>query len=391
MTTQHVDGVGVVQTQYFTSDEPLQLQSGAMLPELVLAYETYGMLNAAKDNAILLLHALSGDAHAAGKHHPDDRKPGWWDDMVGPGRAFDTNRYFVVCSNVIGGCKGSSGPTTMRPQGDRAWQVDFPVVTIADMVAAQVRLIDALGIDVLHAVAGGSMGGFQALQWMSAYPERARAAILFATSAWSSPQAIAWNAIGRQAIMRDPNWRGGYYDAQQPPCDGLAIARMIGHMTYLSDIGMQRKFPRPFQHAEAAQYTLASEFSVESYLEYQAARFNERFDANAYLYITKAMDYWCLGRETVEIAAALRDWQGRTLVLSFDSDWLYPPSESQRIVDAIRHNQGHVTAFELHSTAGHDAFLLEFAQQTPLVQDFLAQTNVSQPWVYEPLNTSEAM
>jgi homoserine O-acetyltransferase len=373
MCNQQMSGVGLVETNYFTSRQPLVLESGAVLPEVTLAYETYGRLNANKDNAILLLHALSGDAHAAGRHHPTDRKPGWWDDMVGPGRAFDTDKYFVICSNVIGGCKGSSGPTVINPATGARWQADFPVVTIADMVAAQVRLIDALGIPVLRAVAGGSMGGFQALQWMSAHGQRVRAAILLATSAWSSPQAVAWNAIGRQAIMRDPKWAGGFYAPDQAPVDGLAVARMVGHVTYLSEWTLQQKFPKRFQQAEHPQFTLRSELSVESYLEYQAMRFNERFDANAYLYITKAMDYWDLGATDAALATALAPWQGDTLLISFDSDWLYPTAESVRIAEVLRQQAKPVSCHELHSPAGHDAFLLEFAQQTPIIQAYLAR------------------
>ncbi len=373
MCNQQMSGVGLVETNYFTSRQPLVLESGAVLPEVTLAYETYGRLNAHKDNAILLLHALSGDAHAAGRHHPTDRKPGWWDDMVGPGRAFDTDKYFVICSNVIGGCKGSSGPTVINPATGARWQADFPVVTIADMVAAQVRLIDALGIPVLRAVAGGSMGGFQALQWMSAHGQRVRAAILLATSAWSSPQAVAWNAIGRQAIMRDPKWAGGFYAPDQAPVDGLAVARMVGHVTYLSEWTLQQKFPKRFQQAEHPQFTLRSELSVESYLEYQAMRFNERFDANAYLYITKAMDYWDLGATDAALATALAPWQGDTLLISFDSDWLYPTAESVRIAEVLRQQAKPVSCHELHSPAGHDAFLLEFAQQTPIIQAYLAR------------------
>jgi homoserine O-acetyltransferase len=373
MCNQQMSGVGLVETNYFTSRQPLVLESGAVLPEVTLAYETYGRLNAHKDNAILLLHALSGDAHAAGRHHPTDRKPGWWDDMVGPGRAFDTDKYFVICSNVIGGCKGSSGPTVINPATGARWQADFPVVTIADMVAAQVRLIDALGIPVLRAVAGGSMGGFQALQWMSAHGQRVRAAILLATSAWSSPQAVAWNAIGRQAIMRDPKWAGGFYAPDQAPVDGLAVARMVGHVTYLSEWTLQQKFPKRFQQAEHPQFTLRSELSVESYLEYQAMRFNERFDANAYLYITKAMDYWDLGATDAALATALAPWQGDTLLISFDSDWLYPTAESVRIAEVLRQQAKPVSCHELHSPAGHDAFLLEFSQQTPIIQAYLAR------------------
>ena len=368
MTTQ---GVGIVATQYFQSTTPLLLASGECLSEFTLAYETYGTLNAARDNAILLLHALSGDAHAAGIHHPDDRKPGWWDAMVGPGRAFDTDRFFVICSNVLGGCKGSTGPTSIHPQRQQRWASDFPVITIADMVNAQVQLINELGIVHLHAVAGGSMGGFQAIEWMAHHAERVQTAVLFATSASSQAQAIAWNVIGRQAIMRDPKWRNGWYDPSEPPCDGLAVARMIGHITYLSEQSLQGRFDQRYQHGTTPRHTLAEEFTIESYLGYQAMRFNERFDANSYLYITKAMDYWDVTTGYASLAQALAAWHKPTLVLSFDSDWLYPTSESQKLVAALHHNGADVTFHELTSPAGHDAFLIESDLQNPIVRQFL--------------------
>jgi homoserine O-acetyltransferase len=368
MTTQ---GVGIVATQYFHSTTPLPLASGDCLPEFTVAYETYGTLNAARDNAILLLHALSGDAHAAGLHHPNDRKPGWWDAMVGPGRAFDTDQFFVICSNVLGGCKGSTGPTSRNPHRQQRWASDFPVITIADMVNAQVQLIDHLGIAQLHTVAGGSMGGFQAIEWMAHHTERVQTAVLFATSASSQAQAIAWNVIGRQAIMRDPKWMNGWYDPSEPPCDGLAVARMIGHITYLSDQSLQGRFGQRYQQGVTPRHTLAEEFTIESYLGYQALRFNERFDANSYLYITKAMDYWDVTTGYASLAQALAAWQKPTLVLSFDSDWLYPTAESQKIVAALHHTGADVTFHELSSPAGHDAFLIESDLQNPIVRQFL--------------------
>jgi len=366
-------GVGIVALQYFHSSRPLRLASGDYLPEFTVAYETYGTLNAARDNAILLLHALSGDAHAAGIHHPDDRKPGWWDAMVGPGRAFDTDEFFVICSNVLGGCKGSTGPTSFDALRQRRWASDFPVITIADMVNAQVRLIDALGIEQLYAVAGGSMGGFQAMEWMAHHAERVATAVLFATSASSQAQAIAWNVIGRQAIMRDPKWCNGWYDPNDPPNDGLAVARMIGHITYLSEQSLQGRFEQRFQHGLGPRYTLADEFAIESYLGYQAMRFNQRFDANSYLYITKAMDYWDVTSGHTSLAEALVAWRKPTLVVSFDSDWLYPTAESQKIVAALQHNGVAVTFFELSSVAGHDAFLIEADLQNPIVLRFLLE------------------
>lgn len=370
---QQLPGVGIVETQYFDCESELQLMSGRVLPGFRLAYETYGQLNAQRDNAILLLHALSGDAHAAGYHSPSDRKPGWWDDMVGPGRAFDTNKYFFICSNVLGGCKGSTGPNSINPLTGKRWASDFPVLTIQDMVAAQVRLIDHLGIHRLFAVAGGSMGGFQALEWMIAHTNRVNSAILLATTASSSAPAIAWNAIGRQAIVRDPKWRRGHYPLDDAPVDGLSVARMIGHITYLSDASLSHKFSERFQSTDAPAFTLDDEFTIESYLNYQAQRFNERFDANSYLYITKAMDYWDATRGYANLSEALAHWRKPTLIVSFDSDWLYPTRDAHAIAQAIGEDARH---FELSSPAGHDAFLIEYAMQTPIIQRFLRQAEL---------------
>ncbi len=366
------EGVGIVQRQYLTWTEPLELESGQSLAPLTLAYETYGRLNGDGSNAILLLHALSGDAHAAGRHSPNDRKTGWWDAMVGPGRAFDTDRYFVICSNVIGGCMGSTGPSSRDPRSGQPYGARFPVITIGDMVRAQVRLIDALGIKRLLAVAGGSMGGFQALEWATAYPDRVAGSLLLATAARSSPQTIAWNSIGRRSIMRDPHWCGGDYYDHEPPCDGLAIARMIGHVTYLSEQTIERKFGRRLQAATEPAFSLEQEFAVESYLDYQGESFNARFDANSYLYITKAMDYWDLPARYGSLDAAMARVQGRTLLISFDSDWLYPSAESQAIADALTRQKRPVAYAELSSPAGHDAFLTDIDVQHGLICDFLA-------------------
>lgn len=371
--TQQNHSVGIVETRYFDYEGELRLSSGRVLPGFRLAYETYGQLNSNRDNAILLLHALSGDAHAAGYHSPSDRKPGWWDEMVGPGRAFDTSKYFFICSNVLGGCKGSTGPNSINPHTGKRWASEFPVLTIADMVAAQVHLIEYLGITRLFAVAGGSMGGFQALEWMITHGSRVQSAILLATSASSSAQAITWNAIGRQAIVRDPKWRNGEYSLDDAPVDGLSIARMIGHITYVSDASLAHKFPHRYREGVEPSYSLADEFMVESYLNYQAQRFNERFDANSYLYITKAMDYWDAVRGHGDLTVALSRWRKPTLVISFDSDWLYPTKEAQAIATAIGED---ATCIELSSPAGHDAFLIEHAMQTPIIQDFLKKTEL---------------
>jgi len=365
-----VGDVGVVTTHHASWHEPLVLESGAVLGPVTLAYETYGTLDATRSNAILLLHALSGDAHAAGRHTPDDRKPGWWDAMVGPGKPFDTDHYFVICSNVIGGCRGSTGPASIDPASGQPYGAGFPVITIADMVAAQIRLIDRLGIARLHAVAGGSMGGFQALQWAIAAPERVANVVMIASSARSSAQTVAWNAIGRRAIIADPRWRGGAYYGGEPPVDGLAVARMIGHVTYLSEPALEQKFGRTMQHATPA-FTLAQEFAIESYLEHQGRVFNERFDANSYLYITKAMDYWDVPQRYGSLDAALRRTSARFLLLSFSSDWLYPPAESRIIADGLTRLRRPVASLELDSCAGHDAFLVDVAAQCAPLARFL--------------------
>ncbi len=368
-------GVGLVQTHYATWDTPLPLESGAVLAPVTLAYQAYGQLNARRDNAILLLHALSGDAHAAGYLSPHDPKPGWWDAMIGPGKPFDTTRYYVLCSNVIGGCQGSTGPSSLNPQTGKPYALDFPVLTIGDMVRAQVRLLDHLGIATLHTVAGGSMGGFQALEWAASYPERVRNVILLATAARSSPQTIAWNSIGRRAIMSDPRWRAGNYYGSEPPTDGLAIARQIGHITYVSEDALEQKFGRRLQTQASPRFTLAQEFAVESYLTYQGEKFNERFDANSYLYITKAMDYWDLPGRYGTLENALRRSTARFLLISFDSDWLYPTAESERIANALRRLRRDVTHIDLHSSAGHDAFLVDATEQQPFMHEFLAQAD----------------
>ncbi len=370
LATQSYIDVGLVERRYATWLEPLGLESGAALGPVTLAYETYGRLNARRDNAILLLHALSGDAHAAG-WHTGDTKPGWWDSMVGPGRTFDTDRYFVICSNVLGGCQGSTGPSSINPATGRPYGASFPVLTISDMVRAQARLLDRLGIAQLLAVAGGSMGGFQALEWATALPDRVRGAILLATSARSAPQTLAWNAIGRRAIMSDPRWRGGDYYDGEPPSDGLAVARMIGHITYLSEPSLERKFGRAYQDGGGPAFTLEREFAIESYLEYQGASFNARFDANTYLYITKSMDYWDLPARYGSLDAALARSQAAFLLLSFTSDWLYPTAESIAIADALRRIGRSVEHVELPSIAGHDAFLIDDEAQAPLIEEFL--------------------
>lgn len=368
---QTAKSVGIVERRYATWTEPLPLDCGETLAPLTLAYETYGQLNSRRDNAILLLHALSGDAHAAGRHSHNDPKPGWWDPMVGPGRPFDTNRYFVICSNVIGGCQGSTGPGSTNPATGQPYGAAFPVLTIADMVRAQTRLLDYLGIDQLLAVAGGSMGGFQALEWATAHADRVRGALVLASTPRSSPQTIAWNTIGRRAIMSDPNWRDGAYYSHTPPTNGLAVARMIGHVTYLSETSFENKFSRRFQRRNGPHFQLDQEFAVESYLQHQGDSFNARFDANSYLYITKAMDYWDLPGQYGSLEQAFAHSCDAFLLLSFDSDWLYPTAESEAMATALQRVGRRVDHVELHSTAGHDAFLINFDQQSPYIESFL--------------------
>ena len=369
------DSVGRVETQYYTCAEPpqeLALESGRSLGPITLAYETYGRLNAARDNAILVVHALSGDAHVAGYHTPEDAQPGWWDVMVGPGKPLDTNRYFVICSNVIGGCQGSTGPSTVNPRTGEPYGLTFPVVTVKDMVNAQKALVDHLGIETLYAVVGGSMGGMQVLEWAVSYPERVRLALPIATTARLSPQAIAFDEVGRQAIMADPDWRHGDYYGRRLPVHGLSIARMIGHITYLSDASMHQKFGRRLQDKAEYGYDFMTDFEVESYLRYKGDSFVKRFDANSYLYISKAMDYFDLAREAGSLRAALAGVRAKFLVVSFSSDWLFPPYQSKEIVKALRQNQAEVIYTEIASDYGHDAFLLEAEQLGRLISGFLA-------------------
>ena len=363
--------VGMVETEYFTFAEApneLLLESGERLGPVTLAYETYGRLNVDKSNAILILHALSGDAHAAGLHE-GETSPGWWDNMIGPGKGFDTDKYFVICSNVIGGCRGSTGPTSINPKTNKPFGLDFPLVTVGDMVNAQSRLIDRLGIDKLLAVAGGSMGGMQVLQWMVSFPERIRGAMPIATTIRHSPQQIAFNEVGRQAVMADPRWNGGNYYEGLPPDRGLAVARMVGHITYMSDKSMAEKFGRRIKD-NRQDFKFTADFEVEGYLQYRGTNFVKRFDANSYLYVTKAIDFFDAsgGRPLGTIFKGL---EAKVLVISFKSDWLYPSYQSQEIVKACKMAGIEVTYCEVDSNYGHDAFLLEAEEETILVKFFL--------------------
>ena len=352
------------QTQIVRFDS-ISLDGGAILAPVDVAYETYGALNAAKSNAILILHAFSGDAHAAGLDE-ETGNLGWWDNMIGPGKGFDTDKYFVICSNVLSGCRGTSGPSSINPATGCPYGMSFPAVTIPDMVRLQKMLIDHLGISKLLSVSGGSMGAMQALQWAVAYPDSVASAIPIAGTARHSAQQIAFNEVGRQAIMADPDWNEGNYYGKRPPARGLAVARMVGHITYMSDESMREKFGRRLRDQ--------NQFEVESYLRYRGTQFVDRFDANSYLYISKAMDYYDLtcGRS---LSTAFDNVKARFLVISFTSDWLYPSYQSVEIVRALRGRNCDVAYCELPSNYGHDAFLVNVIEQTELVRGFLASTH----------------
>jgi homoserine O-acetyltransferase len=342
--------------------DELVLESGEKLGPITLAYETYGKLNQEKSNAVLVVHALSGDAHGGGVG-------GWWESLIGPGKGLDTNRYFVICSNVIGGCRGSTGPASLNPKTGKPYGTDFPLVTIGDMVNAQKRLIDHLGVEKLLCVIGGSMGGMQVLQWMVSYPEKIRSAIPIATTMKHTPQQIAFNEVGRQAIMADPDWKGGHYYGCSVPAKGLAVARMIGHITYMSDSSMAEKFGRRTRQ-DKEPFKFSPEFEVEGYLHNKGDSFVKRFDANSYLYITKAIDTFNL-QNGKNIASIFRGLKAKVLVISFKSDWLYPTYQSQEIVKACKLGGVDTSYCEVNSTYGHDAFLLETLQENELVSHFL--------------------
>ena len=353
---------------------PLPLDGGGTLPGVTVAYDTYGTLDAERGNAVLVCHPLTADQFAA-RDHPVTGKPGWWSRLIGPGRVIDTDRMFVVCPNVLGGCMGSTGPASAHPDGG-AYGLRFPVVTVADMVRAQAGLLDALGIDRLLGVVGGSMGGMQALAWATQFPDRAANVAIIASAARHTPQNIAFHEVGRQAVMADPDWRGGDYAPHAPPRKGLAVARMAAHVTYLSEAALEAKFGRGLQDRAAPAFRAGQEgfeadFQVESYLRHQGASFTDRFDANSYLYITRAMDYFDLG-DGAALSRALSDSSARFLIASFTSDWLYPTPESRRIVRALHGAGARVSFVELDSDAGHDAFLLPNADFEAVLGGFLA-------------------
>ena len=350
---------------------PLPLDGGATLPGARIAYETYGKLDADGGNAILVCHALTGDQYVAGKH-PVTGKPGWWTRMIGPDRPIDPARHFIICSNVIGGCMGSEGPASPHPDDGQPWRLRFPVITIADMVRAQAAMLDVLGVKRLRAVVGGSMGGMQALQWATLYPGRIDSVIAIATAARHSAQNIAFHEVGRQAIMADPAWKGGDYASGKGPAKGLAVARMAAHITYLSEAGLTEKFGRRLQNREARSFGFDADFQIESYLRHQGMSFVDRFDANSYLYITRALDYFDLADPCDGmLSRCFEATRARFCVISFDSDWLYPTQESKRIVQALVAAGRHASFVELSSPFGHDAFLLDTPGLNEVVDGFL--------------------
>ncbi|MEU6718465.1 homoserine O-acetyltransferase [Nonomuraea sp. NPDC046802] len=389
-TSLAAGSVGIVETQYLDLPEPVRLDCGRELYPVRVAYETYGALSPRRDNVILVCHALSGDAHAAGlsKAPPEEstrdgfgaeghgKGLGWWDGMIGPGKAFDTDRFFVVSTNLLGGCRGTTGPSSTDPATGRPYGPDFPVITVADMVRTQRSFLDALGIERLAAVAGGSLGGMQALQWAVLFPDQVDAIVVIASTHALHPQGVAWNAIARDSILRDPAWQGGrYYGTGRAPDGGMGVGRMVGHITYLSAPALEAKFGRRLQSADDLRYTITEpEFEVESYLRHQADSFVKRFDANTYLYTSRALTYFDLARQHGggSLARALDGVSARTLLIAFSSDWLYPPAASQEIEQALRALGKPVELQVIEAPYGHDCFLLEEARQTPVIRRFLA-------------------
>lgn len=371
--------VGIVSTKFvnlFESSSLLVLAGGQRIGPITVAYETYGELSPQRDNAIFVCHALTGDAHVAGKHKIDSRKPGWWDELVGPDKGLDTNRYFVICANVLGGCQGTTGPNCVDPNTKLRYALNFPFITVEDMVQVHSELVRHLGIDRLLGVIGGSLGGMQVLSWAAKFPDQIRSAIVLASGAKLSAQGIAFNMVGRRAITADPNFNAGdYYDSEVPRV-GLSLARMVAHITYLSEASMEKKFGRRLQHSDQFAYALEKEveFQIESYLHYQGKRFVERFDANSYLYLTRAMDYFDLVESYGSIRNALAKTDARFLVAGYSTDWLFPTLQSREIAQALLAERKDVTFVELSSPYGHDSFLLEVEPLEELLNPFLEQT-----------------
>jgi homoserine O-acetyltransferase len=392
--TRTTGSVGRVETRFLDLPEPVRLDCGRQLHPVRIAYETYGELSPERDNVILVCHALSGDAHAAGvsatpvvesardgfaaeeRDGTAAKGLGWWDGMIGPGKAFDTDRFFVVSTNLLGGCRGSTGPSSLDPATGAPYGSDFPVITVADMVRTQRAFLTALGIERLAAVAGGSLGGMQAMEWAILFPDQVDVVVSIASTHALHPQGMAWNAIARESIRRDPAWQGGhYYGTGRRPDAGMGVARMVGHVTYLSAPALEDKFGRRLQSSDDIRYTITEpEFEVESYLEHQADTFVRRFDANTYLYTSRALTYFDLARQYGggSLARALEGVSARTLLIAFSSDWLYPPSASRELDEALRAVGKEVELHVIDAPYGHDCFLLEEARQTPLIRQFLA-------------------
>jgi homoserine O-acetyltransferase len=393
--------VGVVSTEHLDLPDPIVLDCGRTLHPVRIAYETYGRLTPSKDNVVLVCHALSGDAHAAGwSTAPMEESAldgfgaeerniaaksglGWWDGMIGPGKAFDTERYFVVATNLIGGCRGSTGPSSTNPATGKPYGLDFPTVTVADMVRAERALLRELGIEKLLAVSGGSLGGMQALEWAALFPDSVASIIPIASTAALDPQGVAWNAIARSAIMADPDWQGGhYYGTGREPKAGMAVARMVGHVTYLSGYSMAEKFGRRLRDRDELSYTVTEpDFEVESYLRHQGEKFVRRFDANTYLYFSRALSYFDLARQYGggSLERAVSGFGAATLLICFSSDWLYPPSNSHALANALEANGKDVELHVIEAPYGHDSFLLEEARQTPMIRDFLSRVHRREP------------
>lgn len=373
--------VGIVAPRDFVYPQPFTFKSGQIIPGFTLRYETYGTLNATRDNAILICHALSGDHHCAGWHTPTDKKPGWWNNLIGPGKAVDTGRFFVICANVLGGCQGSTGPSSTNPETGRPYGILFPFVTIRDMVRSQKLLLDHLGVVELHAIIGGSMGGMLAMLMAIEYPRFTRRMLAMATTGRESAQAIAFNEVGRQAIMQDPAWNHGDYPKDGGPRVGLAIARMMAHITYVSDASMDRKFGRRKKEtATGDAYTFEPQFEVEGYLRHQAQSFINRFDANSYLYITRAIDQFDLAHAYGSLEQAFAPVEGETLIVGFTSDWLFPPDQNRALALALLRAGKRASYAELATDLGHDSFLLQSEELYALVRGFLER---DQPHVFD--------
>lgn len=367
--------VGIVETKFFTFAQPpgeFVLENGSKLGPIKIAYETYGRLNKNRDNVILIEHALTASAHAAGRHSHSDDNPGWWDSMVGPGRAFDSDKYYIICSNLLGSCYGTTGPSSLNPKTKKSYGYSFPVITIRDIVGVQKRLVDHLGVNSILCIAGGSMGGMQAIEWALLWPEFVKSVILIASGAWSSPQSIAIHKVGIQAIKDDPNFSDGHYYGKQSPDKGLAIARMIGHITYLNDKMLWEKFGRRSDNIQDMKSSFKYRFEVEKYLQYQGKKFVTRFDANSYIYIMRAIDMYDASEGRTNLDESFNRLKIiKALVISFTSDWLFPSYQSKELVSALRANNINTIYKEIKSQYGHDSFLLKYKQLTPPIRRHL--------------------